>query len=151
MSDDDLQAAIAEIRAAVDPPTEREGAEVVFEAPWQARAFAVAVALRRNGDLDWERFQAHLVAELEGVDAGEEAAYYDAWLRAVESLLVGDGVIDRRELARRARAFERGERDTSEFVVGDHGHDHGHGHDDGHGHGHDHGHHDDDHGHGHDN
>lgn len=125
MTDESVPAAIAEIRAAVDPPGEED---VTFEAPWQARAFAVAVALRRNGDLDWERFQRRLAAELEGVDSGEEATYYDAWLRAIEGLLVADGVVDGTELATRALAFERGERDTSEFVVGDHGHHHDHEH-----------------------
>lgn len=125
MSDGDLPDAIAEIRAALDPPGEDD---VTFEAPWQARAFAIAVALRRQGDLDWGRFQDALIAELDGVDSSDEAAYYRAWLRAIEGLLVDDGVVDRATFADRVHEFERGERDASEFVVGDHGHHHDHDH-----------------------
>lgn len=127
MTDDDLQAAIDAAREATDPPA--DGDDVTFEAPWQARAFAITVALRRNDAFEWDRFQRRLIAELEGIDAGDEGAYYDAWLRAIEGLLLTDGVVDEGELASRALAFDRGDRDASEFVVGDHGHDHAH-HDD---------------------
>ena len=118
--------------------------EPAFEAPWQARAFALAVQLteRGEGEWPWEAFQRRLVEEIEADgDAVEatEAVYYDQWLRALERLLVEEGLLEAGELADRARAFEAGERDASEFVVGDRGHDHEHPHGGG-GHPHDHGH-----------
>jgi nitrile hydratase accessory protein len=111
----------------------RRDDEPVFEEPWQARAFAVAVQLteRGEGDLPWETFQERLVEEIEaaGEDVeGTEAAYYEQWLRALERLLVEEGFVDEDELAERAGEFEAGDRDASEFVIGEHGHDHNHGH-----------------------
>lgn len=119
----------------------RQDDEPAFGAPWQARAFAVAVQLteRGEGDLPWETFQARLVEEIEadGEDVETtEDVYYQQWLRALERLLVEEEIVAGDELAERAREFERGDRDASEFVIGEHGHAHDHEH--GHGHHHDH-------------
>ena len=117
-----------------DPPT--------FHAPWQARAFAVAVALSEGGTYEWSRFQERLVEELERdeettVDAeAAEDRYYRGWLAALERLLVEDGVLEAGALSERTRAFADGGRDASEWVEGDHDHTHGHDHD--HDHTHDH-------------
>lgn len=134
MTGAELRAAIEAAKTATEPPA--DGEDVTFEAPWQARAFAITVAFRRRRDFDWTRFQERLVAELDGVAAGDETAYYEAWLRAVESLLIDEGVVNASELAARAQAFDRGDRDASEFVIGEHGHDHSHDHDHGGGHTH---------------
>lgn len=132
---DDLEATIDEVRAAAEPPGE-DGA--AFAAPWQARAFALAVAYRREDDFPWAAFQKRLVEELDGAQSGAEGAtgdaetveetYYDAWLAALERLLVAEGVVGEEELAERVSEFASGERDAAEFVVGDHGHSHDHGH-----------------------
>lgn len=142
---DDLEATIADVRAATEPPGEDD---VVFEAPWQARAFAITVALRREDDVPWAAFQERLVEELEteadrDVEAATdpkdvESSYYRAWLSAFERLLLEEDVLDGDELAERVEAFAAGERDASEFVVGDHGHSHDYQHDNGHRHDHNH-------------
>jgi nitrile hydratase accessory protein len=101
-----------------------------FEAPWQARAFALAVAVtdeRGEDPLTWEQFQSRLVEEVEagaGADAGDpEATYYRQWLAALERLLVERGALDAGDLLARVEAFEAGDRDAHEFVEGDpHGH-----------------------------
>lgn len=117
------------------PPNDtdiRRPEEPTFEAPWQARAFAIAVALtdRGNGDWPWEDFQTRLIEEIDADDrtTASETIYYDQWLRALERLLVEEGVIDAGELRDRAAAFDAGERDASEFVIGDHNHAHDHDH-----------------------
>lgn len=137
-------------------------ADITFEAPWQARAFGLAVAFTDAAGLDWEAFQSRLVDEV-GADRAEgepEAVYYRQWLAALESLLVEEGHFDEGELADRVTEFAAGDRTAHEFVEGDpHGHadalpeghaegSHGHHHDHGHGQGHDH--HGHGHGHGHD-
>lgn len=128
-----------------------EGAPA-FHAPWQARAFAIAVALSEDGTYDWGAFQERLAAEVDRTDgparpANEtisEAVYYRQWLAALERLLVDDGVLDPGELTDRTHEFAVGDRDASEWVEGDHGHDRedhehaGHGHEHGH-EGHEHG------------
>ena len=131
-----------------------------FEAPWQARGFALAVALtdEREGEtLTWDEFQSRLVAEVDadredrdaddadrkhgdGEDADPEAVYYRQWLAALEGLLVDRDVLDPGELLDRIEDFETGNRDAHEFVAGD-PHAHADGLPDGHAEGshHDHG------------
>lgn len=101
-----------------------------FDAPWQARAFALAVALTDGEDLDWREFQVRLVEEVEaGRDETDaEAAYYRQWLSALERLLVERDALDPGEFADRVAAFEAGDRDAHEFVEGD---PHAHAHDEG--------------------
>lgn len=129
--------------------------EPTFRAPWQARAFAVAVALADDA-YDWDAFQGRLVAETERAaavdDPGEggpggdpdaaESAYYERWLSALEATLVDRGLLVPETLRARAAEFEAGDRTAEEFVEGDRHHTHGEG--DGHGRGHG-----DHHGHGH--
>lgn len=106
-----------------------------FAAPWQARAFALAVALTEEDDPDrtWQAFQAELVAEIEAADRldssadpaalpndeATESAYYRAWLAALEGFLTDQAVIDADRFADRAAAFAAGDRDAHEFVTGD--------------------------------
>lgn len=115
--------------------------EPTFDAPWQARAFALAVALTDRNEYEWTDFQRRLVEEIEAAGEteefreGDESIYYGQWLDALERLLIEDGILDPGDLAERASEFAAGDRDASEFVTGDpHGHaDHDH-----HGHHHDH-------------
>lgn len=121
-----------------------------FDEPWQARAFALAVALTGEDQRDWtwEEFQRELVSEVEadpGPAGSDEAVYYRQWLRSLERFLVDRGAVDPDDLLARAAEFEAGERDAHEFVAGDphahadrlpeghadgsHHHDHDHGHD----------------------
>lgn len=127
-------------------PPATESDEPTFAAPWQARAFALAVALTDEDSEDraWDAFQRELVAEIEadapndagavaggdGSDgaaepAGDQAlreaedAYYRQWLRALERFLYDRGVVDAAALVARAQEFESGDRDAHEFVDGD--------------------------------
>lgn len=126
-------------------PPATESDDPTFAAPWQARAFALAVALT-DEEADgraWDAFQRELVAEIEadaadvGAHAGgdgsdgpegadgdqplreAEDAYYRQWLRALERFLDDRGVVDAEALVARAREFESGARDAHEFVDGD--------------------------------
>lgn len=117
----------------------------VFHAPWQARAFAIAVALSDEGTYEWTAFQERLAAEIERVDEAavpgdgraSEAAYYRRWIAALERLLLADGVLENDELTERTREFAEGERDASEWIEGERDHE-DHSHDDRAGSGHDH-------------
>lgn len=119
---------IAEIKDAADPP--QEGDELLFKAPWQARAFSLVVTLHQQGMFEWNEFQNRLI---EQVQAGafedekddSEAIYYRQWMAAFEQLLADRQIIDDEIIDERALEFARGERDASEFVVGEEG---GHGH-----------------------
>lgn len=112
-----IDAAMAAVDEAVEPA---EG--VTFDAPWQARAFGVAVALHEREGRDFSRFQERFVERIQSTDPeamqdGVEATYYERWLEALEELLVEEGLVSEAELDRRAAAFTEGERDAAEFVV----------------------------------
>ncbi len=47
---------------AAAPP--RDNGELVFAAPWESRAFGVALALHDAGRIEWEDFRQTLIAEI---------------------------------------------------------------------------------------
>jgi nitrile hydratase accessory protein len=64
--------------------------ELVFEAPWQGRAFGLCVAVLEREGLTWADFRTHLVAAIE---REPEAAYYDHFATALAELLVARGLV----------------------------------------------------------
>ena len=62
------------------PP--RANGELVFDEPWQARAFGMAVALLERDGRGWDAFRAHLVP---AIAADPEAPYYAAFVSALEA------------------------------------------------------------------
>ena len=61
------------------PP--RRNGELVFEAPWQGRAFGMCIALLERAGVGWDAFRAFLIEEIE-----EEPGrpYYDSFAVALE-------------------------------------------------------------------
>lgn len=89
----------------------RKNGELVFEAPWQGRAFGLAVALSEQGVFAWEDFRQALIAEIAAAEArGGEFRYYDAWLAALERVLAARAVLADGELNETTFQFEFGER-----------------------------------------
>jgi nitrile hydratase accessory protein len=86
----------------------RKNGELVFDAPWQGRAFGMAVAMSEQGTYDWEEFRRRLIAEISDAPGRE---YYASWVGALERLLVQQGVLDGAELERRRSEFLAMERD----------------------------------------
>ena len=88
----------------------RRNGELVFEAPWESRAFGVAVALHDAGKMDFEVFRERLIAEIgshaheDGAD-GAGSGYYEHWLDALEDVLLTCGLVSAAELAERAAAI----------------------------------------------
>jgi nitrile hydratase accessory protein len=76
----------------------RRNGELVFDEPWQGRAFAVAVALCEGGAYEWDEFQRALAARV----AAGEAPYYEQWLDVLERVAAGRGLVSPGELERRA-------------------------------------------------
>jgi nitrile hydratase accessory protein len=68
-----------------DESLPRDNGELVFEAPWQARALALAVALVESLDLPWDTFRRRLMAE---IAEDPQRPYYESWGRALESTVV---------------------------------------------------------------
>jgi nitrile hydratase accessory protein len=73
-----------------------------FAEPWQAQAFAIAVALSERGLFSWAEWTQALAAE---IARAPQLEYYESWLAALEALLAQKGVTSRRELAQLAKAW----------------------------------------------
>ena len=67
-----------------------ESEQVRFDAPWQARAFALAVRLNESGHLDWSQWARHFsdrIREHErhgSIESSDD--YYRLWLDNLEAL-----------------------------------------------------------------
>jgi nitrile hydratase accessory protein len=90
----------------------RKNGELVFEAPWEGRAFGMVVTMYQRGLFEWDEFRDRLIAAIATAEArGEQQSYYESWLAAFETLMTDKGVLARPELDERTEEFEFGERD----------------------------------------
>jgi nitrile hydratase accessory protein len=82
----------------------RDGADApAFPEPWQAKAFAITVALHERGTFGWPEWAGRLATEL----ARDGDDYWRAWLRALERLLAERGVADATAVEALAAAWAR--------------------------------------------
>ncbi len=85
----------------------RDG-EPVFDAPWQAQAFAMTVALHEKGVFTWSEWAATLGREIaDGGHGDGNDGYYAAWLAALENIMAQKGVATVSELQDRRDAWRR--------------------------------------------
>lgn len=94
----------------------RKNGELVFDAPWQSRAFGMVVGLHERGLFHWDEFKDRLIASVaepsaDDPESGPATVYYRQWLRALEHLLLAKGLLSSSELATRTEEFSRGTRD----------------------------------------
>jgi nitrile hydratase accessory protein len=103
----------AAARAAAEaiPSIPREGAEPVFREPWEAQAFALALALHARGLFGWTEWAAVLADETKQAQAAGDpdtgTTYYRHWLSALERLVAAKGLADPSTLARTRAAWDR--------------------------------------------
>ena len=85
-------------RLAALPPLPRDEDGPVFEEPWQAQAFALAVKLSEQGHFSWTIWARTLAAELAAAAARGEpddgSRYYHHWVAALERLVTERGLSD---------------------------------------------------------
>jgi cobaltochelatase CobN len=101
---------VADMRGDIALP--RKNGELVFEEPWQGRAFGMAVALHERGHYEWEEFRQALIAHIAAAEARRGPfVYYEIWMATLEDLLARKGVVTREEVEETTFQFEFGERD----------------------------------------
>lgn len=82
----------------------------VFNAPWEAQAFAMAVALHERGLFTWKEWAETLAAVIAEVrargepDTGEE--YYRHWLTALERIVAAKRLVPMEILEERRHEWE---------------------------------------------
>lgn len=99
------------------PP--RDNGELIFEAPWQSRAFGVVADLVDSGSFTWAEFRHSLISAIQTWETLEMQDqppwdYYSCWVSALEQLLFEKVLLDPAEIDLRSR----------EYVDRPHGHDH---------------------------
>ena len=83
----------------------------VFNEPWEAQAFALAVRLSEAGCFTWSEWAAVLSREIKAAqargdpDLGE--TYYRHWLNALEQICVDKGLVEGEDVQQRTEAWRR--------------------------------------------
>jgi nitrile hydratase accessory protein len=98
------------------PQIPRDATGPVFREPWEAQAFAMAIALHERGIFTWTEWAAALAVEIKVAqgqgDADTGESYYHHWLAALEKLVVAKALSSAAELATRRDQWERAARAT---------------------------------------
>jgi len=105
----------------IDPAAARRAAEAVpniprdaegpvFREPWEAQAFAMALALHEHGLFTWQEWAATLGEEIKRAQAAGDPdtgeTYYRHWLNALERLVAAKGLTDSATLVRYREAWD---------------------------------------------
>jgi nitrile hydratase accessory protein len=89
----------------------RKNGEPVFTAPWEARAFGMAVVLNEKQVYAWRQFSQSLATEIAHAEQhGVHSSYYERWYAALEKLVTAAGLVTPEEIETR----------TAEYVSGAH-------------------------------
>ena len=104
----------------LEPASEVAGSDPTFAEPWQARAFAIAILASRQGCFTGSEWTQALSRELRRASKSDAPAtdpgYFECWLAALQSLLVGKGAVAEGELYERKDAWEDAYRRTPHGV-----------------------------------
>jgi nitrile hydratase accessory protein len=90
-------------------PSDEQGP--VFREPWEAQAFAMALALQQRGLFTWSEWATTLAQEIKRAqtagdpDTGD--TYYRHWLATLERLVAEKGVASEQTLERYREAWDR--------------------------------------------
>jgi hypothetical protein len=76
--------------AFAEPTVPRSNGAPVFDAPWQARAHALAVLSVRSSGREWDDFRRHLIVAIDGDD---RRPYWESWVVALDGFLAECGLL----------------------------------------------------------
>jgi nitrile hydratase accessory protein len=106
----------------LDPAVARDATEAVpgipqddhgpvFRKPWEAQAFAMALALHQRGLFTWTEWAATLAEEIKRAQAAGDPdtgqTYYHHWLATLERLVAEKGLASAETLERYREAWDR--------------------------------------------
>jgi nitrile hydratase accessory protein len=105
----DPAAARRAAKAVPNVPSNTEGP--VFREPWEAQAFAIALALNERGLFTWKEWAGVLGDEIKKAQAAGDPdtgeTYYHHWLATLERIIAVKGLADGSTLARTRDAWRR--------------------------------------------
>ena len=93
------------------PGIPRDANGPVFRAPWEAHAFAMALALHEKGLFAWTEWSAMLGEEIKKAQAAGDPdtgeTYYRHWLATLERMVAAKGATSAQVLEQHYQAWER--------------------------------------------
>lgn len=89
----------------------RSNGELVFDAPWQSRAFGMALGMCEAGMFEWEDFRRELIAAIAAQGQNGPDEYYLRWLDALENILTRSELVDNQTLREREDEYRHHIRD----------------------------------------
>jgi len=105
-----MDRAAAHDAAAAVPGIPRDADGPVFREPWEAQAFAMALALHARGLFTWPEWAASLAEEIKRAQAAGDPdtgeTYYRHWLANLERLIAVKGVTTAHDLHRYRDAWD---------------------------------------------
>lgn len=107
-----MRSDVAQMQGAAALP--RRNGELVFDEPWESRAFGLAITASEAGAYEWEEFRQGLITEVAAWEAehgddhveGGDWRYYGRWLASLERLLAERGLVSQDELVGRMSKLE---------------------------------------------
>jgi nitrile hydratase accessory protein len=104
-----MDAAAVAARSVPGVPRDEDGP--VFREPWEAQAFAIALALHERGLFTWTEWAATLADEIARAQASGDPdtgeTYYRHWLATLEKLVAAKGVASSDTLHRYRDAWDQ--------------------------------------------
>jgi nitrile hydratase accessory protein len=95
------------------PGLPRDAEGPVFDAPWQAQAFALTVQLHERGAFAWTEWAQALSEQLRAAGPWDDGSrYYEHWLATLEGLVMTKNLVAKAELTGRKDAWEDAYRHT---------------------------------------
>ena len=93
------------------PSIPRDSGGPTFREPWEAQAFAMALALHERGAFTWSEWAEALGSEIKRAQAAGDPdtgeTYYRHWLATLESMVARKGIATGLTLQRYRNAWER--------------------------------------------
>jgi nitrile hydratase accessory protein len=106
-----IDAAAARHASEAVPSIPRDDEGPVFREPWEAQAFAMALALHQRGLFTWPEWAATLANEIRRAQAAGDPdtgeTYYRHWLNALERMVADKGLATSDALHRYRDAWDR--------------------------------------------
>jgi nitrile hydratase accessory protein len=106
-----IESLLARSATEAAPGIPRAEGSPVFREPWEAQAFAMALALAERGVFSWTEWAAALAREIKRAQAAGDRdtgeTYYHHWLAALEQTVTAKGLASQEMLKRYRDAWDK--------------------------------------------
>lgn len=95
---------LLDVAGSAAPP--RSNGELVFDAPWQQRAFGITLAVVDSGITTWKDFRHQLISRIAEDD---DRPYWESWAAALEDVVTSSAALTPADIDRHANALAQRE------------------------------------------